>query len=81
MTLQLQQKKHLIGKTISQNFAEGGFDIVIGNPPYVAARNMNENERDYLSKKYKELRCLGPLRSLLLLEKISVNIIVLVDYP
>ncbi len=43
-------------KQFPKVFAEGGFDIVIGNPPYVAARNMNENERDYLSKKYKELR-------------------------
>lgn len=43
-------------KQFPKVFAEGGFDIVIGNPPYVAARNMNENEREYLSKKYKELR-------------------------
>jgi len=37
-------------------FEKGGFDIVIGNPPYVAARNMKEVERIYLSKKYEDLQ-------------------------
>ena len=36
-------------------FEKGGFDVVIGNPPYVNARNMKEIERKYLSSKYKEL--------------------------
>jgi type I restriction-modification system DNA methylase subunit len=26
---------------------DGGFDIIIGNPPYVRAENMNRDERDY----------------------------------
>ncbi|MFA5454414.1 MAG: N-6 DNA methylase [Sulfurimonas sp.] len=35
-------------------FAQGGFDVVIGNPPYVFAReNMNQYEKDYYIKKYQ----------------------------
>jgi len=35
-------------------FAQGGFDVVIGNPPYVFAReNINQNEKDYYIKEYK----------------------------
>lgn len=35
-------------------FAQGGFDVVIGNPPYVFAReNMNQIEKDYYVKNYK----------------------------
>jgi type I restriction-modification system DNA methylase subunit len=33
-------------------FADGGFDVVIGNPPYVSARQMNIKHRDYLSNKF-----------------------------
>ena len=36
-------------------FAKGGFDVIIGNPPYVNARNMNSDERRFLSEKYKYL--------------------------
>lgn len=34
----------------------GGFSVIIGNPPYVDSENMtkyNKKERDYLAKKYK----------------------------
>lgn len=37
-------------------FAQGGFDVVIGNPPYVDSESMTkhyENERNWISKKYK----------------------------
>ena len=35
-------------------FAKGGFDVVIGNPPYVKARdNSNVRERLFIEKKYK----------------------------
>ncbi len=35
-------------------FAQGGFDVVIGNPPYVFAReNMNQYEKDYYIEKYQ----------------------------
>jgi len=31
----------------------GGFDIIIGNPPYVRQENLNKTEKDYLSKYYE----------------------------
>lgn len=33
----------------SEVFADGGFDIVVGNPPYVSANNMTFDERDYFN--------------------------------
>lgn len=33
-------------------FAQGGFDVVIGNPPYVNARNMSKTDRDIISNQY-----------------------------
>jgi type I restriction-modification system DNA methylase subunit len=36
-------------------FEKGGFDVIIGNPPYVNARNMNSGERLVLSQKYELL--------------------------
>jgi type I restriction-modification system DNA methylase subunit len=33
-------------------FEKGGFDVVIGNPPYVDMRNMNSNEIVYFKKEY-----------------------------
>jgi type I restriction-modification system DNA methylase subunit/REP element-mobilizing transposase RayT len=45
--------------TLSEAFASvvvrGGFDVVIGNPPYVNARNMLSIEREFLTKKYCQL--------------------------
>ena len=29
-----------------------GFDIVIGNPPYIRVQRMNENEKKYLIEKF-----------------------------
>ena len=34
-------------------FEKGGFDIVIGNPPYVSSREISENQKNYYYKKYK----------------------------
>ena len=34
--------------------AQGGFDVVIGNPPYGA--ELNENEKTYLDKKYSQFK-------------------------
>ncbi len=47
-------------KAFPDVFKLGGFDVVIGNPPYVSAKNLTElfkTERDYLtnSNKYKTL--------------------------
>lgn len=35
--------------------AAGGFDVVIGNPPYINARLMNQEERAHLVTKYPQL--------------------------
>jgi hypothetical protein len=37
---------------LAMPFEEGSFDVVIGNPPYVNARNMNQDERRIISSKY-----------------------------
>ncbi len=37
-------------------FKDGGFDVVVGNPPYVNARNMDIIDRKYLNEKYKALQ-------------------------
>jgi type I restriction-modification system DNA methylase subunit len=38
-------------------FSNGGFDVIVGNPPYVSANNMNFNERQYFNQgtEYKTL--------------------------
>jgi type I restriction-modification system DNA methylase subunit len=36
-----------------QVFAKGGFDVVVGNPPYVDIKGMEKNIVDYLFKAYK----------------------------
>ncbi|MEK7540697.1 MAG: N-6 DNA methylase [Patescibacteria group bacterium] len=33
-------------------FAQGGFDVVIGNPPYIQSRNLNDEERHFYWEKY-----------------------------
>lgn len=37
-------------------FKQGGFDVAIGNPPYVAIDSINQAERDYFSLKYPNLK-------------------------
>ncbi|MBF2092097.1 N-6 DNA methylase, partial [Flavobacterium psychrophilum] len=41
-------------QSFAKVFANGGFDVIIGNPPYVSIYNMNSSDRDYfnLSKEY-----------------------------
>jgi len=34
------------------NFQEGSFDVVIGNPPWIQSKFLPENEKEYYSKKY-----------------------------
>jgi type I restriction-modification system DNA methylase subunit len=34
-------------------FEEGGFDIVIGNPPYINVANLDNKERNYFTKVYE----------------------------
>lgn len=40
-------------KEFPQIFAKGGFDVVIGNPPYVRIQNLNKNEIDFYFQEYK----------------------------
>ena len=39
-------------KEFPEVFAQGGFDVVIGNPPYINARNMKKQERNEISLGY-----------------------------
>ncbi|MEA2053792.1 MAG: N-6 DNA methylase [Candidatus Thermoplasmatota archaeon] len=39
------------GDEFPEVFAQGGFDVVIGNPPYGA--DLSENEREYISNNYR----------------------------
>lgn len=36
-------------------FSEGGFDVIVGNPPYVATKQIPKEEREYYWVKYKEI--------------------------
>ncbi|MEO6819665.1 MAG: TaqI-like C-terminal specificity domain-containing protein, partial [Ginsengibacter sp.] len=40
-------------KEFPQVFARGGFDVVIGNPPYVPTEFISDNDKGYLEKEYK----------------------------
>jgi hypothetical protein len=43
-------------KNFPEIFKQGGFDCVIGNPPYVAIDSINKSEKDYFSLKYPNLK-------------------------
>ena len=48
-----------------QVFAKGGFDVVIGNPPYVNMVNiLDENQRKYYQKNYKTVKNKSDLYSI-----------------
>lgn len=36
--------------------AAGGFDVIVGNPPYVSARNIRQADKNYLRAHYPQLR-------------------------
>lgn len=40
-------------KEFSQVFANGGFDVVIGNPPYVQSHSLDQKSKDYIYSKFK----------------------------
>ena len=42
-------------KEFPQIFAKGGFDVVIGNPPYVGTKQIDSIDRDYYWEKYSDL--------------------------
>lgn len=39
-------------KAFPEVFEQGGFDAVIGNPPYVRIHELKESEKEYFTKKY-----------------------------
>lgn len=46
-------------------FEKGGFDVIIGNPPYVNIVNIqNKNEREFYQKKYKTVKNKSDLYSI-----------------
>ena len=52
-------------KEFPQVFAKGGFDVVIGNPPYVNMVNiLDENQRKYYQKNYKTVKNKSDLYSI-----------------
>ena len=52
-------------KEFPQVFEKGGFDIVIGNPPYVNMVNiLDENQRKYYQKNYKTVKNKSDLYSI-----------------
>lgn len=42
-------------KNFKHVFDSGGFDVIIGNPPYVPIENMNKKEKNYLQSKYSDI--------------------------
>ena len=42
-------------KEFPQVFKNGGFDVVVGNPPYVSTKQIPTNDRNYYWNKYKEI--------------------------
>lgn len=34
-------------------FKQGGFDVIIGNPPYVSAKDLNQEDKSYFDKYYE----------------------------
>jgi len=40
-------------KEFPQVFEKGGFDVVIGNPPYVSVKMLSQNNKEYFLKNYK----------------------------
>ena len=48
-------------KGFPEVFKQGGFDVVIGNPPYVRQELINNLQKEYFSKKYKVYNGLADL--------------------
>jgi hypothetical protein len=40
-------------KEFPQVFAKGGFDVVVGNPPYVQSHSLDEASKDFIYKNFK----------------------------
>ncbi len=57
----------------SQVFIHGGFDVVIGNPPYVRQEFIGEH-KDYLQKHYQNVLTVLQIYMCILLKKVSLNL-------
>lgn len=42
-------------KSFPEVFSAGGFDVIVGNPPYVATKQISKIEREYYWDEYKEV--------------------------
>ncbi len=63
-------------KEFPEVFEKGGFDVVIGNPPYVRAENINKNERNYyLSKDSKYKFTFGRFDLYILFNELGVSVL------
>ncbi|MEP6262879.1 MAG: TaqI-like C-terminal specificity domain-containing protein [Gillisia sp.] len=57
-------------------FANGGFDVVIGNPPYVRAENINKKEREYfIGSTDKYSRTYGRFDLYILFNELGISIL------
>ena len=50
---ELEEKISQVSEDIEQYEAKGGFDCIIGNPPYVNVENLSPETKSYLFEKYK----------------------------
>lgn len=59
-----------------QVFAKGGFDVIIGNPPYVRAENIDKLQREYfISKKSKYTRTYGRFDLYIVFNELAIQIL------
>lgn len=59
-------------KTFPEVFKQGGFDVVIGNPPYVNLVAIEEEQRNYFQEKFKTCKNKSDLYSFFLEKSISL---------
>lgn len=59
-------------KAFSDVFKQGGFDVVIGNPPYVNLVAIEEIQRNYFQEKYKTCKNKSDLYSFFIEKSISL---------
>jgi hypothetical protein len=58
-------------KGFTEVFKQGGFDVVIGNPPYVRQELIDNKQKDYFAKKYKVYNGLADLYTFFLKRELS----------
>lgn len=48
-----EQKPFNFEEEFQEVFKQGGFDVIIGNPPYIMVENLQLKEREYMMSKFK----------------------------